>query len=101
MQLDYFCTNIFLLVIRKEQYEGFHYTALVYLNSHQIDYFGGRFFWINENNLTYSQEPRKGRLAAFSSGTENKHYVEKVLSGTRYAVTIPFTCDKKLAINIA
>lgn len=87
--------------IDKDQYEGFHYTTLVYLNNHQKDYMGGRFFWTNEkDNTTLSHEPRKGRLSIFSSGSENRHHVEKVLSGTRYAVTIPFTCNKKLAINI-
>lgn len=86
--------------IDKEQYEGFHYTALVYLNTHQMDYFGGRFVWIDDNNITESHEPRKGRLSVFSSGRENKHYVEKVISGTRYALTIPFTCDKKLMVKV-
>lgn len=86
--------------VDKQQFEGFHYTALVYLNTHQVDYFGGRFVWIDANNLTETHEPRKGRVSVFSSGTENRHYVEKVLSGTRYAMTIPFTCDIKQTIKV-
>lgn len=30
----------------------------------------------------------------FSSGSENPHYVEKVLSGNRYVLAFFFTCDK-------
>lgn len=87
--------------IDKDQYEGFHYTTLVYLNSHQHDYYGGRFYWTNKkDNTTLSFEPRKARLSVFSSGSENRHHVEIVKSGVRYAVTIPFTCNEKLAIKI-
>lgn len=87
--------------IDKKQYEGFHYTTLIYLNTHQQNFMGGRFFWVNEkDNSTLSFQPRRGRLSVFSSGSENAHYVEKVLSGTRYAMTIPFTCNEKLAISI-
>lgn len=87
--------------IDKEQYEGFHYTTLIYLNTHHLDFYGGRFYWINaKENTTLSHSPTKGRLSIFTSGSENKHYVEKVKSGVRYAVTIPFTCNEKLAIDI-
>lgn len=34
----------------------------------------------------------------FTSGAENLHYVEKVTEGTRYALTIAFTCDARHAI---
>lgn len=34
----------------------------------------------------------------FTSGAENLHYVEKVTQGTRFALTIAFTCDEKHAI---
>ena len=40
-----------------------------------------------------------GRLSFFTSGSENTHYVEKVRDGTRFALTIAFTCDKKYAID--
>ena len=39
-----------------------------------------------------------GRVSIFTSGTENPHHVERVTSGTRYAITIPFTCDPEYAI---
>lgn len=34
-----------------------------------------------------------GRVSFFTSGSENLHRVEKVHWGTRYAVTIAFTCN--------
>lgn len=39
-----------------------------------------------------------GRVLLFTSGQENAHYVEKVISGERYAITISFTCDYREAI---
>jgi len=35
----------------------------------------------------------------FTSGSENFHFVERVTSGTRYALTVSFTCDQKYAID--
>ena len=40
-------------------------------------------------------EPSKGRLAIFSSGRENVHQVQKVLSGERLTMSMWFTCDKR------
>lgn len=34
-----------------------------------------------------------GRVSFFTSGSENLHHVEKVHWGTRYAITISFTCN--------
>lgn len=39
-----------------------------------------------------------GRVSFFTSGSENLHRVEKVHWGTRYAVTIAFTCNPHHAI---
>lgn len=39
-----------------------------------------------------------GRVSFFSSGSENLHRVEKVAWGTRYAITVSFTCDPDYAI---
>lgn len=35
----------------------------------------------------------------FTSGSENLHAVEQVTSGTRYALTISFTCNIEAAIT--
>ncbi|XP_046966787.1 2-oxoglutarate and iron-dependent oxygenase domain-containing protein 3-like [Vanessa cardui] len=84
--------------VDKETYKSFHYTSLLYLGDYNIDFRGGRFVFIDEK-FNSTIEPRKGRLSMFTSGGENFHYVEKVTSGVRYAITISFTCDKKFAIN--
>ncbi|CAH2087521.1 unnamed protein product [Euphydryas editha] len=84
--------------VDKETYKSFHYTTLLYLGDYNIDFKGGRFVFIDEKyNSTI--EPRKGRLSMFTSGGENYHYVEKVTSGVRYAITISFTCDQKFSIS--
>lgn len=49
-------------------------------------------------NLNRTVQPREGRVSVFTSGIENKHYVEKVTSGVRYALTMGFTCDKRFKI---
>lgn len=38
-------------------------------------------------------DPKEGRVTVFTSGPENKHRVEPVTGGTRYALTMGFTCD--------
>lgn len=42
--------------------------------------------------------PPPGRVSFFTSGSENLHRVEKVHWGTRYAITIAFTCNPDLGI---
>ncbi|XP_054741698.1 2-oxoglutarate and iron-dependent oxygenase domain-containing protein 3-like [Anastrepha obliqua] len=87
--------------VDKDTYESFHYTSLLYLNTYQKDYKGGRFIFIDGvgGNLTKSAiEPKKARVSAFTSGAENRHHVEQVTEGERYAITISFTCDPDRAI---
>jgi len=87
--------------VDKMSYESFHYTSLVYLNTYKDDYLGGRFIFVdggNDNRTTLIVEPKKGRVLAFTSGEENRHFVERVQTGTRYALTISFTFNRKYAI---
>ncbi|XP_071632561.1 2-oxoglutarate and iron-dependent oxygenase domain-containing protein 3 [Temnothorax longispinosus] len=85
--------------IDKETYESFHYTSLLYLSDYNKDFEGGRFIFMDKNDVNATVEPRKGRVSIFTSGSENLHLVEKVKSGTRYALTVSFTCDKNAAIS--
>lgn len=85
--------------VDKETYEHFHYTSLLYLNDFGRDFEGGRFLFIDKNNVNSTIEPRKGRILMFTSGKENLHAVEKVKSGTRYALTVSFTCNLNAAIS--
>ncbi|KAK2587685.1 hypothetical protein KPH14_003802 [Odynerus spinipes] len=85
--------------VDKETYEHFHYTSLLYLNDFGRDFDGGKFVFIDKNNVNSTVEPRKGRVLMFTSGSENLHAVEKVKSGTRYALTVSFTCDVNAAIS--
>lgn len=82
----------------QETYKSFHYTTLLYLGDYNIDFKGGRFVFVDEK-FNRTVEPRKARLSMFTSGRENLHYVEKVTSGIRYAMTISFTCDQQYAIQ--
>ncbi|XP_015587769.1 2-oxoglutarate and iron-dependent oxygenase domain-containing protein 3 isoform X2 [Cephus cinctus] len=72
--------------VDKETYESFHYTSLLYLNDFGRDFEGGRFLFVDKNNVNTTVEPRKGRVSMFTSGSENLHAVEKVTTGTRNIV---------------
>ena len=71
----------------------------MYLSDYGRDFEGGRFIYIDKNDVNTTVEPRKGRVSMFTSGSENLHAVEKVTSGTRYALTVSFTCDKQFATS--
>ncbi|XP_068119694.1 2-oxoglutarate and iron-dependent oxygenase domain-containing protein 3 [Hyperolius riggenbachi] len=83
--------------IDKVTYGSFDYTSLLYLSDYSRDFGGGRFIFIDEK-ANSTVEPRTGRLSFFTSGSENVHRVEKVSWGTRYAITISFTCNPEHGI---
>lgn len=83
--------------IDKVTYGSFHYTSLLYLTTYSEDFTGGRFIFVDQH-ANSTVEPRLGRVSFFTSGSENLHFVEKLESGTRYAITISFTCDPKMQI---
>ncbi|KAM3860148.1 2-oxoglutarate and iron-dependent oxygenase domain-containing protein 3 [Diretmus argenteus] len=84
--------------IDKVTYGSFDYTSLLYLSDYGSDFTGGRFIFMDPNG-NRTVEPRAGRISFFSSGSENLHRVEKVTWGTRYAITVSFTCDPAHAIS--
>lgn len=86
--------------VDKQTYESFHYTSLLYLSGYKKEFTGGRFVFIDgpENKTHSIVEPKRGRVSAFTSGAENLHQVEMVGTGTRFAITISFTCDPSHAI---
>ncbi len=84
--------------IDKITYRTFYYTSLLYLSDFGTDFMGGRFTFIGKRS-NKTVEPKLGRLSFFTSGSENPHFVEKVVNGTRYAITVSFTCDPKAAIS--
>ena len=47
----------------------------------------------------HTVEPMAGRLVVFTSGRENLHQVKKVTSGTRYVMSMWFTCNKAKEIS--
>uniref|UniRef100_A0A023GCC1 Putative prolyl 4-hydroxylase alpha subunit proteinues n=1 Tax=Amblyomma triste TaxID=251400 RepID=A0A023GCC1_AMBTT len=84
--------------VDKEQYGSFHYTSLLYLTDYGTDFGGGRLFFVDSVRGNATVEPRSGRVLAFTSGSENPHFVEKVDRGVRYALTVSFSCDPSKAI---
>ncbi|XP_031569024.1 2-oxoglutarate and iron-dependent oxygenase domain-containing protein 3-like [Actinia tenebrosa] len=83
--------------VDKKTYGSFYYTSLLYLSDYSRNFTGGRFVFVDKAS-NHTVEPKTGRLSFFTSGSENVHFVEKVTKGTRFAITISFTCEKKFAI---
>lgn len=54
---------------------------------------------VNKREKILFQVSFIGRVSMFTSGSENLHEVERVQSGTRYALTVSFTCDPNAAIS--
>ena len=79
-----------------EQYGSFEYTCLLYLATHGDEFTGGEFEFTGRAPMLV--QPRIGRVSCFTSGPENPHRVRRVASGTRYAITVAFTCDEAEAI---
>lgn len=84
--------------VDKVTYGSFDYTSLLYLSDYLDDFGGGRFVFMEEG-ANRTVEPRAGRVSFFTSGSENLHRVEKVHWGTRYAITIAFTCNPDHGIS--
>jgi len=73
-------------------HKEFHYSCVLYLSTQHEDFEGGTFTWSDpapapdaERVLT-PLSPSRGSAVIFSSGWENMHEVEPLVSGTRFAV---------------
>jgi len=82
------------------QYGSFVFTTLLYLSDAETDFEGGDFVFEEAGDRPAARvAPRRGRLVAFSSGSEFPHHVEQVTQGVRLALTIAFTCTADAAID--
>ncbi|POM58056.1 hypothetical protein PHPALM_37348 [Phytophthora palmivora] len=80
--------------VDKENTKHYDYSGLLYLADHGEDFTGGLFSFIDENTETVI-EPARGRLMMFTAGSENRHAVRKVETGTRYVLSLWFSCDER------
>jgi predicted RNase H-like nuclease len=51
-------------------------------------------------DIELTVEPRAGRVAIFTAGHENTHFVERVQSGQRFVLSFWFTCDARREFEI-
>lgn len=79
--------------VDKQTYGSFVITGLVYLSDAGVDFEGGLFNFLDGDGKVQTVTPKRGTLVWFTSGSENLHHVQPVLSGVRYALTIAFTCS--------
>lgn len=75
----------------------FHYSCVLYLSTQHEDFEGGTFSWSDAPTVPGGPRvvtplaPSKGAAVIFSSGWENMHEVEPLVSGKRFAVPSFFT----------
>ena len=108
--------------VDKENTAHYDYSALLYLADHGDDFTGGEFRWIDDADPSHDYRsaapppsdgsaewedgvapsaatttvlPQKGRLVFFSAGRENLHQVRRVNTGTRFALSLWFSCDER------
>jgi predicted 2-oxoglutarate/Fe(II)-dependent dioxygenase YbiX len=80
--------------VDKNNTKHYDYSGLLYLSDYQEEFTGGLFSFIDENTETVV-EPARGRLMMFTAGAENLHVVRKVETGTRYVLSLWFSCDER------
>ena len=83
--------------IDRENTEHYHYSGLLYLSTYKQNFTGGRLGFQDAQTdgapAHTIVEPRMGRVALFTSGKENPHYVERLTKGQRLVLAFWFTCD--------
>ena len=64
---------------------------------HILNAIVGLLHFLDEGQEVIEQtvEPKAGRVVIFSSGKENAHKVDRVLSGNRYVLAFWFTCNSE------
>ena len=80
-------------------HSSYHYSCVLYLSTQHEDFEGGSFLWNDRNETEDGTKgrvitpfsPTRGAAVIFSSGWENMHEVEQLISGTRFAVPCFFT----------
>lgn len=73
------------------------------MSTFERDFTGGRLHFVSRSNHSLSEEivePLAGRVVIFTSGAENPHFVERVMSGQRFVLAFWFTCDPKKEFQI-
>nr|CCA14863.1 conserved hypothetical protein [Albugo laibachii Nc14] len=86
------------LHVDKNNTPHYDYSALLYLSDYAEEFTGGLFAFKDKTRV-HVVEPSRGRLLMFTSGKENLHHVRKVRSGTRYVMSMWFSCDAQRAFR--
>lgn len=71
----------------------YDYSGLLYLSDYELDFTGGLFTFIDAEGFN-TVAPARGRLLTFTAGDENLHQAQQVETGTRYVMSMWFTCNK-------
>ena len=78
----------------ESSYSNYHYSTVLQLGTDGQGFEGGEFVFVGANGLPEERfTSTKGRAMMFTSGWENVHYVDKVRSGTRFAMPVFFTTE--------
>jgi hypothetical protein len=82
----------------------YQYSGLLYMSTYGQDFEGGLFSFVSGDDDASASvevvEPRRGRVAIFSSGPENPHRVARVTAGRRFVLSFWFTLDPSREFDI-
>ncbi|KAG5674366.1 hypothetical protein PVAND_004340 [Polypedilum vanderplanki] len=85
----------------KEAHKHVHYTVIIFLSTYKRDHQSGRFIFVDveKKKMKHSIiDPKLGRTVIYSSGDENTHVFENLISGHLSFLTLSFTCDNEAVL---
>lgn len=74
------------------------YSVMIFLGRYKKDFDGGKLIFPdieNKKRKIIVVHSKPGRVAAYSSGSENTHYIENVVNGQMIFITLSFTCNQE------
>lgn len=88
----------------KEANKHVQFSVYIFLARYKKDFsVGGRFIFIDVENKKRKNviiDPKIGRVLVYTSGSENTHLIENIISGHLSFITLSFTCDKDSVLSL-
>ena len=81
------------VVVSHHEILTFTFSTVVFLTDYEKDVQGGRLVFVDNDSTNRTVVPMQGRAVAFTSGSENKFYIESLEKGISYMLTVGFKCE--------
>lgn len=87
----------------KEANKHVQFSVYIFLTRYSKNHIGGKFIITDVENKKRKNviiEPKGGRVLVYSSGSENTHFIENIVSGHLSFLSLSFTCDKEAVLSL-